>query len=448
MCSNHSFGGSLLKLPLKPTYTHYPPLVKLKESNPEHLSLVFEPDAAATVCQGLTPDNVKSIADAIPPLTTNECFLTIDIGGGTIDVTGHQILDNQRMKRVDLPHGEVYGGTAVNESFKVWLSEDIVNDTSFNAYLLAGEGVENRAELLGLIYVGFEEAKKRFADNYNDATVAHFSVTLPTSFAEKYDEKLMLYANADISKGDSIAYKSRTQNLYISKEKMAVFFEQSIKKIYKCIDRVRDAQNCSDKLKILGGFGGCPYIASTIRTKYDAVKVIVPTDQELAVVKGACEYHEKDIFENADATYGIETCVEYDKNNPIHVNGELRKNDDGKELSEKLFQPFIQKGDQLDKKSVYIGQYLPLKRDQTTVTFFLYSTLKPYVNYTYGQDGDCLTPIATITIENKGRCQKKVEFVLDFSGTEIQVYAGFEHNGERVKASVDFLSSFSKFELI
>ena len=413
---------------------------------------MYEPDAAAAWCRELTPEKVQTNRDAKPPLTTDDFFLTVDIGGGTIDVTGHQILKNGRMKRVNLPHGEIYGGTIVNEAFKVFLAKEIVDDVNFSSYLSGSDSKENRAELLGLVYVEFEKTKKLFTAESKDAK---YNVLLPPSFVETYAAQLRSLQKASISSGACAAYVRRTQYLEISNEKMSSFFEPNIKKVHECINRAKDdiIQNHGDKLKIIylvGGFGGCHYIGLNIRATYgsDSTKVLIPANPELAVVRGACEYHEKNIVEEADATYGIETCIEFDVNNPVHCNGHKVVADNGTEFCEKLFQPFVHIRDKLEQGFIYTGSYLPLRKGQNNVTFVLYSTDEEYVNYTYGRDGKCLIPSATITIENKSKEQKKVEFVLDFSSTEIQVYARFEHSGERVKASVDFLSTLNKFEEI
>ena len=411
--------------------------------------MVYEPDAAAAWCRELTTDKVEHHPDIQGPFITDDFFLTVDIGGGTIDVTGHQILKNSRMKRVNLPHGEIYGGSIVNEAFKTFLGKEVANDPFFTSYLSGSNVRENRAELLKLVYVEFESTKQVFT---RDSTVPTFVVQLPTVFAETYMEELKPFQKKNTN--SEVVYIQRGQKLRLSSRIMKSFFQPNLEKVYECIDRAKtDIRNeHSDMLKVIylvGGFGGCDYVASNIRSHYkdDNFKVIVPANPQLAVVRGACEYHEKNILEDADATYGIETCTIYDGKNQVHVSGKRRVSDDGTELyCEKLFQPIVQIGQKLEQDHVYVSSYLPLKKDQDNVTFFLYSTKREYVDYTYGHKSDCLNPIATVCIQNKARLQKKVELLLDFSSTEIQVYAQFEHSKERVNASVDFLSALNKFE--
>lgn len=442
LCSDSSPGIKNL-LQLRPTYTHYPPSIKqqLDITNPEKLSLVYEPDGAAAWCRDLTPDKAQG-PDAKPPLTTDDYFLTVDVGGGTIDVTGHQMLENGRMKRVQLPCGDLYGGTTVNERFKIFLQSDkVLDDPHFSKYLSGQSVNDNRAEFMGLVYVKFEWSKKVFTQ---DTSQEFYVVEIPNTFYIAYEMKFKDMRKAERDK-NGFYYNKRTQQLSISRLTMSTFFEPSLHKIEECIDRSIAEISKPAKLKIIylvGGFGGCKYVSEKIRSKYgrnDNLRVIVPHNPAQSIVLGACQYHKKKIFEKADATYGIETCMEYDETNKVHVNGKKRKTLSGEEFCENLFQPYIQIGDELKPDQVYMGEFLPIEESQSTIGFDLYRTDQVYADYT-----DELTLIAKISIA----CQKnqKVEFVLDFSGTEIQVFAYQEYNSKRVNASVDFLSTLNKFE--
>lgn len=289
------------------------------------------------------------------------------------------------------------------------------------------------------MYNRFEQTKKIFTANDQ---LEQYIVALPTSFVEKYLSELQQIQTVD----DGFSFKGRTKRLSISNKKMNSFFDTSVGKVRECIEKAKNGIQADLKIiYLVGGFGGCKYMANNIRSHFafGGVRVIVPIRPDLAVVRGACQYHDRNILEKSDATYGIETCAEYDETNPVHVRGKTRVSSDGKKFCDKLFQPFVEIGNKLEQDQVYIGSYLPLDKEQSTVSFSLYSTWKKSVDYTDGEDGNFLTQSAIVNIDNKRREKKKIEFMLDFSGIEIQVFARFEGSSERMKACVDFLSTLN-----
>ena len=461
MCSNHPKWEELLSLPLKPRRKHSleAGLIKQYESNPERLSLVYEPDAAAAWCNQLSEEDVRTCSDAAPPVTTDNFFLTIDVGGGTIDVTAHQVLANGRMKRINIPHGEVYGGTIINQAFKSFLETEVVCDRDFLHYLSGNDKAENKAELLGLIYHEFEKTKKIFAES-DPKKENCFMVQLPFTFTETYRSSLQPFKANIISKGHDVAYRPRTHQLQISRRKMIFFFEPNVIKLHECIDRARDAivQEYGDRFEIfylVGGFGGCRYIADDVREKYKtgSLKVLVPSKHDLAVVRGACVYYEKQVLSSADATYGVGICQTYNPNNPVHARGRAIFDDSGVKHCTNLFQPIVQIGQELKSNCVFIQSLIPFQESDKSVSINVYTGTVEYVDFTIGEDGKKLRKAATLVIDisdgmDLPHHKRMIDVLLDFNGIEIKVYARFRHNSKRVNASIDFLSTLNKFDSI
>ena len=430
---------------LRPTSSGYRPSeVKQLEPNPDKLALVFEPEAASACCQ-YTIDDVH--------IGTNECFLTVDIGGGTIDITANQLRPDGSVKILDVPHGRVYGGTMVNQEFKKFLEKDIVRDPGFSRYLRKDNFYNQHcAELYGIIENNFEGAKKRFgSENEYGASLDGFhNVPLPFSFAEVYRVNLQPYQGLEIGGSTHVSYKKSLLKLSISKEKMKTFFEESIRLTKQCINDVL-SQVGRHNVKVLflvGGFGGCQYIATALENHYRRMKVLHPEDPQYAVARGACLFPKRKFFRVADGTYGYESFYTYDSSNSYHRRAYKMTNDKNVSKSA-LFVPFINKGDEINPKYVFYNTSTPMDEDQETMLFSLYCSTDQYAYNTRLEDGspeDDVEKIGSVTINiSKGmhlpRAERKVQFVMDFSSTEIHAYAWFAYTGERVQATCDFLST-------
>ena len=410
--------------------------------------VTFEPEAAAVACMKLETD------PSITPPGPNDCYLTVDIGGGTIDITAHQVCEDGALQILDIPHGRVYGGREVNEKFKKHIATKVFRDPTFSRYLKTNRDREHKehcAQLLGFINKDFEEAKKNFgseneADIQFDGTYYNFSV--PPTLIEVYQSKLQTIRG----ESTNVSYIQTTQLMSINKVMLKELFEDNVKAIKECIDDALEKVG-RDNVKIVylvGGFGGCQYITSCIQQSYKSLLIVRPFEPEYAVAKGACLFYKEKILRIADATYGIGTCVEYDDHNPTHKPAFKLVADDC-EYCCNLFQPYIHKGDEIKPDIVYSDTFIPVSEGQATVSFTLYSTPDHYIDHVRNEDGslpDNMAKIGYLNVDISNgmhlpREKREVQLVLDFRSTEIHAYGWFIHDKDKtpVKATCDFLST-------
>ena len=444
-----------LQLPLRPVGTHYPKSLKKFENHPERLSLVFEPEAAAAWCKQLDENGVSTIGDTTRPYTTEGCFLTVDVGGGTIDVTAHQVEKDGKMKMHNRLHGRVHGGTVVNEAFRTFLAKNVFHDENYRKYLVSRT---REVELFELVYAKFEDTKKIFA---GDSDQKLGSIEIRESFTITYQSQLNVLKNP-ISKGADLQYMTSVGMLRLSARIMETFFSSSLENILKCIDETIASVGVKvEMMYLVGGFGGCPYIAKHIRTHYDGrIKVFVPQDHELAVVRGACVFHSQGVLRTADATYGVDCSITFDEDNPVHLMGEKITNSEGKVNCSQLFCPYVQIGDVLDPAFVYLTVFTPFDVKDTSARFDLYSIKEAYTHFVKEKNGQItkgMRHLGHVEIDySKGMhlplCDREIEIFFDFSSVEILTYARFIYNKDKdpiiCKVSTDFLSTLEKVEKI
>ena len=387
---------------------------------------------------------------SITPPGPNDCYLTVDIGGGTIDITAHQVCEDGALQILDIPHGRVYGGTEVNEKFKKFIETNVFQDPTFSRYLNRdSEHKEHCAQLLRFINEEFEKAKKNFGSE-NEADIQFdgtcYGVDLPPTLVKEYLNELQAI------RGDStrVSFKETTQLMSINKVMWKELFEDNVTAIRECIDDVLKVVG-RDNVKIIylvGGFGGCRYITSCIKCHYPNLPVVRPFEPEYAVAKGACLFYKEKVLRIADATYGIGTCVIYDYRNLAHKPAFKLVVDDH-EYCRNLFKPYIHKGGKIKPNILYSDRFIPVYEDQTAVSFTLYSTHANDIDHVRKEDGslpDNLEKIGYLTVDISNgmhlpRVKRIVSFVLDFSSTEIRGYGWFIHDKTPVKTTCDFLST-------
>ena len=129
-------------------------------------------------------------------------YIIVDIGGGTVDIASHAIVDG-RIVEIAPPAGNFWAGTTVNEEFSKFLQE-FVDDPEFSCYTKEGpypeDQARHKAELNKLLYTTFEKEKKRFGSGKGRE---YYKVKFPRTFIEEYKNLLVKKGSELKSKGEA-----------------------------------------------------------------------------------------------------------------------------------------------------------------------------------------------------------------------------------------------------
>ena len=223
-----------------------------------------------------------------------EKYIIVDIGGGTVDIASHAIVEG-RIVEIAPPAGNFWGGTTVNEDFSKFL-QDFVEDPKFSRYTKGNETPDEQArhnaDLTKLLYTTFEKEKKRFGSRKGGK---NYNVEFPSTFVKKYKELLVKKGRELKSKGDtSIRIEDDGDEMRIDESKMAEFFQPAVDGIADLIKSHLEKHNITiDTIYWVGGFGGCEYLRNQLE-KVIKEKIIdcqyrfpVPPEPEFAVIRGA-----------------------------------------------------------------------------------------------------------------------------------------------------------------
>ncbi|XP_052819484.1 heat shock 70 kDa protein 12B-like [Mya arenaria] len=92
---------------------------KLAGTRKDKLTLAYEPEAAAIYCKQIRLANLREQGkDAtIQPFPPGFKFLVLDLGGGTVDITAHEVQRDGTLQALIEPSGGEWGGTLVDDGF-------------------------------------------------------------------------------------------------------------------------------------------------------------------------------------------------------------------------------------------------------------------------------------------------------------------------------------------
>ena len=419
------------------------------EVNPDKLSLALEPESAALYSQEMVGDQIASDPSTAIIKRPSD-YMVIDIGGGTVDITAHIEVDGGIVVE-NIPTGNAWGGTQVNEAFSKML-QHIVNDLEFKKFLDTEGRSQRMAALNNIFYNEFEKQKILFGQRKTQ----EIAISLPKMFVKFYEKVLEKGAEKMLG----VEYDEDVNDtLYIDKEVVeSQLFGPALDGIIKCtLKAIKENKYKVNTFYLVGGFGGCKYVHEKVTaaiermfsSKGRSCTVVVPPTPHLAVSKGAVMWYknpEKIKMRRSDATYGIETTLPFDPQ--IH-DGHYRyyDSDYGQYRCDNVFAVFLEKGELASASEVHTITIRPKNKFLKQLSISIYSTPNLGVHYTVDKNGkSTVTTIGQLVIDipnpdNLPREKRTVDITMDFSGTEIQAKAKYRVTGKEVKTVCDFLTA-------
>ena len=436
-----------------------------EESNPEKLSLALESESAAMYCQGLAVSNDKLALYSECPESSTECYMVLDIGGGTVDITVHTKDDSGNIKVKIQPTGNTSGGMMVNNKFYDLLA-DLVKEkdeqhatkkgcglSKFCAFLKQkGKEGFHRAVLSKIIYSDFEEGKQAFG-NEKPGDGKSVRIMLHSRFLRTYEDALV----EACEQTTKMSYDEETSTLALEPSQMEDLFKPIVDGVISCV--MQSLQNVSeniDLIYIVGGFGGCRYMYEKLKEaihtypKYQSIPLVVPLHHTWAVSQGAVIYRnhpEKIIARVMDASYGIGCSVAFKEGKHDEYYA-FRHPDTKEKRCRDVFLVYAKKGETVSAGDLFKDTLIPYRDHETSACFSFYRATDPGIQYIVDKHGtqtmEKLGRGLTLDIPNPKnipRSEREMEISMDFSSTEIKVQARalYLPNQPPVKVVLDLL---------
>jgi len=300
--------------------------------------LVLEPEAAAlyAINQPLCLGNTFSMEKLGPGCK----YIVADLGGGTIDMCVHEILDDGNLRELYRATGGHAGGSTVNEEFLRFLKTLLGSDA---LEIFSRDFPHAYQDLQSKI----EDKKCRFT-NKSDAITLNLDADL-ISIAKVHCKKNESIEDkiAGSSYGTAVSYKRQGNLLKVDKSVVKKIFQPSVETIIQCLKKILTAcanDNISTLL-FVGGYSESEYLRETIEISLPDMQIIKVKDGRLAVVKGAVMMATKQsiiIERRSRFTYGF-------AHSPLYIEGvhppHLKFNKDGVARCVGVFEKLVEVGE-------------------------------------------------------------------------------------------------------
>lgn len=405
----------------------------------EQLLIALEPEAASLYCKHLPVERLQAEggAQGFVAFSKGSKYLVLDCGGGTVDITVHEVQVDLTLKELYKASGGAWGGTQVDEAYKQMLIK-IVGAPIINKF--AEEHTADHVDM----YREFETKKRAITGDTKGKVTIKIPISLVEMFQEDTDEDIKdSIENTKFSgKINWVGDKCR-----ITAEIFKGLFEAASNNIVAHVTDLLKKHEISNTNNIImvGGFSESPILQHIIKQAFPHMRVIIPPEAGLAVLKGAVLFGHKPATISsrvAKFTYGVATTMNFNPN--IHPPEKKKKYGNQIKCID-IFSKHVEKGQQLKVNEVQSeNTYNPVEDEQTSMCFQVYTSTE--LNPAYVTDEGCekIGEMEVAMPDTSGGRNRSVMCEMIFGGTELEVKATIKRNGQVTKAKFNFLGSPGK----
>ncbi|MDZ7966419.1 MAG: Hsp70 family protein [Nostoc sp. DedSLP03] len=389
----------------------------------ERLLLVLEPEAAAIYCQ----DKEKS---QLEPETR---FMVVDCGGGTVDITVHEVLQDRKLKEVVIGKGGKYGSTYIDKDFEKYLRKKL------NADVIDRYESDYPQEYLEMM-ANWERIKCDFNPQNND-NIINFSIPrkLDRLLQEHYPHLLEHLAKEQ---------QGEDANIYLDKKTMMDIFSPTLNGLIETVDEqfhTLNSRGC-DIIFLVGGFSSSPILRQQIQQKFGSrvKKIVFSPSPGAAIVEGAVLYGLNPSIiplRRSRLTYGCETSLPFDSTLDPETKKFWSSYRKGYYCKQR-FDIFVKAGEPVEvNKGIEYDGYSPQQEDQKEIKFPFYSTEKQQVRYTDDPGVDKIGELIVEIPKTEINSKHNIKVIMYFGDTEIKVEAINPESGRKynIKFLFDYL---------
>ncbi|KAL4239139.1 hypothetical protein ACF0H5_003841 [Mactra antiquata] len=396
----------------------------------DRVILAVEPEVTSIYCQTMsTHDSVNHKWIQFP---IGSRYVVLDAGGGTIDITVHEVEEDLAVKEVTVANGEGWGATIINEKIEECLKE-IIGEDVFEGF--KQNDLHNWFNMMREI-----EINKRKIHPIKDYRV---SLTLPRSLykmvKERYNQTIEERIR-ELKYSKKITVKE--QQIILSTDLCRSFFAEAIDKLVKLLnDQIARVKKGKPKtIMMAGGFSESPMVYQAIQKAFPKMHVVVPVNSNCAVLRGAVRYghHPMSISERVlKYTYGVEVMRKFIPGK--HPESKRVKTDKG-DHCKNVFSKHVEKQQVVKVGESQVEQrYTPSHNDKTTARIKLFISHDKNPKYTDDRSCTCIGEVTFDLPEHDGDLKRGLWVSYTFSGPEILVDVYDEKTGKTVEARTLFL---------
>ncbi|XP_072434247.1 heat shock 70 kDa protein 12B-like isoform X3 [Chiloscyllium punctatum] len=381
----------------------------------------------------------SGVGDLWAEMETGDRYIVADCGGGTVDLTVHQIEQPQgTLKELYKASGGPYGAVGVDLAFEKMLGQIFGRD------YIEHFKVKRPAAWVDLM-ISFE-ARKRTA---SPKRLNPLNISLPFSFIDYYRKYKGQSVETALKKSSTSLVKWSSQGmLRMTPQAIAELFQPTVRQIVGHIEKLmRKPEVCGVKfLFLVGGFAESPILQLAVQQAFSSrCRVIIPQDVGLTILKGA-------------VLFGLDPTIVRVRRSPLTYGvGVLNKFVEGKHPREKLlvkdgiqwctdiFDRFVSVDQSVALGEVVQRSYTPARPGQRKIIINVYCSSQDNVQYISDpaarKCGTVSLDLSETDSSPKQRRRREIRTSMQFGDTELRVTALDVATSQSVRASIDFLSN-------
>ncbi|XP_041369199.1 uncharacterized protein LOC121383315 isoform X2 [Gigantopelta aegis] len=363
-------------------------------------------------------------------------YLVVDCGGGTVDITVHELDDTGKLKELYKATGGPYGSIGIDIEFEKLLYAVFGEDFIDNYKAKYPVGWVN-------LMINFE-SRKRSASPYKSNPL---NISIPFSFIDYHKKQKSGHMESTVKKyGDSDICWSSEGMLRLSPMAMKRLFLPTVERIKQTIGDVLNNKYARDLsyMFLVGGFAESPVLQQEIRREFSHIlKILIPTGVSLAILKGAVLFGLDPTVVNvrrSRLTYGVGVLNRFDPNK--HPKSKLVTRE-GKDWCTDVFEKYVTVDEAITLGDTVVRSYTPAKSTQQVSIINIYSSESANSQFiTDPGVRKCGTLCLDVSDMQAGLfpARREIQTRMMFGDTEIKVSALDVTTGRCVKASIDFLN--------
>ncbi|KAJ3340525.1 hypothetical protein HDU83_007027 [Entophlyctis luteolus] len=320
----------------------------------KNLRIVLEPEGASTWVLSLT-DNRKA-----DKLKLGDTFIVADCGGGTIDVTVHEVMSgtDSRVKEVVKASGGDWGSTVIDRAF-YRMMDDVFGKEKMDGF---------RADMAQ--FAQLQDAWEKKKCSYDGTSDVLIYIASLKENAEKDIDKYNETHGTDLELDNN--------NLVLPPDTMQRLFSEAIGTTIAHLKSIISKGVQPACIMLVGNFANSQLLQDAARKAFQpSVRVVVPPFPGNCVVAGAVLYTCKPSVISERVTkfaYGVAVLSDYDESKG-HVPEKKVLRDD-KWKCEDVMSWIVKYGERIPHGKPFSESYYPVVKGQTSISFRIFSGIK------------------------------------------------------------------------
>ncbi|CAJ0756271.1 21727_t:CDS:2 [Entrophospora sp. SA101] len=376
------------------------------------IATLRESEAAAIYCMKVLKEH---------KLEVGASFMVVDCGGGTVDLTTRELLDDEKLSEITIRSGDFCGGSYVDKEFIKFVSEKVGE----NAMEIIIQ--DHYSQLQYMVQDFCRKAKLPFTGNMLEYETYELDIEELCPSIKQYiidEEKIEELVDCEWL-------------IELTFEDVKAMFDPVIEKIIKLINRQLDSNkgNECSAMFLVGGFSESKYLQSVIRREFSSrVKNIsVPSHPMAAIIRGAVMFglrKEVIVDRKLKWNYGTDVVRPWESTDPMDrrlPNGLI-----------KVLNILAEKGTKVNVDESITTVYVPYSLSQRKMNLDLYKTDKNDAQYCDEDDDVELMGKFVADLPRTGDYNDRtILLTLTFGTVEIQANAKSKLTGDEFNTTFE-----------